>query len=67
MDGASNVHRSGAGMVQCNPKGFKMENSIRLEFLASNNVAEYDALVIGVDLKKNSTSGGLRYLVTHNL
>lgn len=29
-----------------------MENSIRLEFLASNNVAEYEALVIGVDLKK---------------
>lgn len=57
-DGASNVHGSGARIVLCSPEGVKVENSVRLEFAASNNVAEYEALVIGLELARNSVSSG---------
>lgn len=45
MDGASNVRGAGVGIVMISPKGLRLEKSLRLGFQASNNEAEYEALI----------------------
>ena len=45
IDGASNSRGSGLGVVLTAPQGQMMELAIRLGFPASNNVAEYEALL----------------------
>src|ERR1041385_6134588 len=42
----------GAGVVLTSPKGDKLEYVLQIHFAASNNVAEYEALVHGVRLAK---------------
>ena len=51
-DGSSNQHSGGAGVVILTPEGDKIECMIRLDFPATNNEAEYEALVVGLDLAK---------------
>ena len=48
MDGASSAMRAGAGVVLVTPKGIKVEHSFKLGFKASNNEAEYEALLAGL-------------------
>jgi ribonuclease HI len=48
VDGASNSKGSGVGIVLVSPEGLVLEQVIRLKFSASNNEAEYDALMIGL-------------------
>jgi ribonuclease HI len=48
VDGASNMRGAGAGAVLISPEGLILEQAIRLGFLASNNEAEYEALLIGL-------------------
>ena len=45
MDGASNTRGSGIGVVMISPEGVRLEKSLRLGFHASNNEAEYEALI----------------------
>ena len=52
MDGSSNQHSGGADVVILTPKGDKIECMIRLDFPTTNNEAEYEALVAGLDLAK---------------
>lgn len=52
IDGASNFSGAGAGIVLQSSKDLQIECVIYLDFLASNNVAEYEALVNGLDLAK---------------
>ena len=52
MDGSSNQHTGGAGVVIKTPEGDKIECMIRLDFPTTNNEAEYEALVAGLDLVK---------------
>ena len=52
MDGSSNKHAGGIGVVLHSPKGDEIECMVRLDFLATNNEAEYEALVAGLDLAK---------------
>jgi ribonuclease HI len=42
--------RAGASLVFISPLGVRMRYSTRLHFLASNNVAEYEALVNGLHI-----------------
>jgi ribonuclease HI len=42
--------RAGAGLVFMSPLGVRMQYAIRLRFLASNNAAEYEALVNGLHI-----------------
>ncbi|XP_043811565.1 uncharacterized protein LOC122723477 [Manihot esculenta] len=65
VDGASSAGGSGAGIMLKGPEGFKVCYALRLEFKASNNVAEYEALINGMiiamevgvtDLEINSDS-----------
>uniref|UniRef100_A0A2N9HGA7 Uncharacterized protein n=1 Tax=Fagus sylvatica TaxID=28930 RepID=A0A2N9HGA7_FAGSY len=48
VDGASNMKGAGAGAVLVSPEGLVLEQAVRLGFLASNNKAEYEALLIGL-------------------
>ena len=51
-DGSSNQHLGGAGVVIQTPEGDKIECMIRLDFPTTNNEAEYEALVAGLDLAR---------------
>ncbi|XP_014501831.1 uncharacterized protein LOC106762433 [Vigna radiata var. radiata] len=60
VNGASGRQNSGAGIVLEGPNGFLLEYSLVFKFKASNNQAEYEALVAGLGLAKDM---GARNLV----
>ena len=45
VDGASNQKGSGVGLVLVSPEKVVVEKSLRLDFLATNNEAEYETLL----------------------
>nr|GFB22178.1 reverse transcriptase domain-containing protein [Tanacetum cinerariifolium] len=47
-DGSSCVDGSGAGLILINPDGVEFTYALRLQFAASNNEAEYEALIVGL-------------------
>ena len=47
MDGALSAMGAGVGIVIITPEGIRLEHSFRLWFRASNNEAEYEALLAG--------------------
>ena len=48
VDGASNQKGSGVGLVLTSSEKVIIEKSLRLDFLATNNEAEYKALLEGM-------------------
>nr|GEZ82482.1 reverse transcriptase domain-containing protein [Tanacetum cinerariifolium] len=48
MDGSSCVDRSDARLILTSPKGTKFTYALRFQFAASNNEAEYEALIAGL-------------------
>ena len=48
VDGASSALGASSGIVIITPEGIKMGHSFRLGFKASNNEAEYEALIAGL-------------------
>ncbi|XP_023922959.1 uncharacterized protein LOC112034375 [Quercus suber] len=50
VDGASSALGAGVGIVIVTPEGICLEHSLRLGFRASNNEAEYKALLAGLRL-----------------
>ncbi|XP_020233796.1 uncharacterized protein LOC109813916 [Cajanus cajan] len=50
VDGSSNNQGSGAGIILEGPAGVNLEQSLRFAFKASNNQAEYEALLAGLRL-----------------
>ncbi|KAK0570589.1 hypothetical protein LWI29_003554 [Acer saccharum] len=48
VDGSSNTHGSGAGVVVSTPEGDLVECALRFDFKATNNQAEYEALIAGL-------------------
>ncbi|KAL0452984.1 UNVERIFIED_CONTAM: hypothetical protein Slati_1276500 [Sesamum latifolium] len=48
VDGSSTTQGSGAGVVITSPQGEDLEFTVKFGFKASNNEAEYEALVIGM-------------------
>uniref|UniRef100_A0A803PU16 Integrase catalytic domain-containing protein n=1 Tax=Cannabis sativa TaxID=3483 RepID=A0A803PU16_CANSA len=52
VDRASNENGSGAGIAMIFPDGLRLQAALRFTFLASNNEAEYEALIIGLKLAK---------------
>ena len=50
VDGSSNRQGVGAGVLLISPDGEIIEQFIRLWFKASNNEAEYEALIVGLKL-----------------
>ena len=50
IDGASNAQGSGAGLILTSPEGIDIEYARRFGFRASNNEAEYEAVIAGLKL-----------------
>ena len=48
MDGTANQKGSRIGIVMISPNGITLEKSLRLGFSATNNEAEYEALLAGL-------------------
>jgi len=50
VDGSATSGGSGAGLIVISPKGHVHEHALKFLFKASNNEAEYEALLAGMDL-----------------
>ena len=50
VDGAVNHRESRVGLVLISPKRIIIEKSLRLDFLATNNEAEYEILLVGMTM-----------------
>ena len=50
VDEVANQRGSGVGLVLVSPKKITIEKSLRLSFSATNNEAEYEALLIGMTM-----------------
>jgi len=58
VDGSSNQLGSGAEVILERPNGVLIEQSLRFAFKASNNQAEYEALISGILLAKEMGGKG---------
>nr|GEX86306.1 reverse transcriptase domain-containing protein [Tanacetum cinerariifolium] len=58
-DGSSCVDGSGAGFILTNPEGVEFTYALRFQFAASNNEAEYEALVVGLRI---ATQMGVKHV-----
>ena len=50
VDGAANAQGSGAGQILTSPDGIDIEYALRFGFRDSNNEAEYEAVIAGLNL-----------------
>ncbi|KAL2253428.1 UNVERIFIED_CONTAM: Retrovirus-related Pol polyprotein from transposon 17.6 [Sesamum indicum] len=50
VDGSSNANNGGAGILIEGPGGMEIEVAVRLSFSITNNEAEYEALLLGLEL-----------------
>ena len=53
VDGSSSINGAGLGLVLKSPQGDILEQSVHCEFRTTNNEAEYEALIAGLDLAKS--------------
>ncbi|KAL0454008.1 UNVERIFIED_CONTAM: hypothetical protein Slati_0740000 [Sesamum latifolium] len=63
VDGSSTAQGSGAGIVITTPQGEDLEFAIKFGFKASNNEAEYEALVIGMRMAHET---GAKHLLAYS-
>lgn len=54
VDGAANKEGSGVGVVLIPPTGEKLKIAVKLDFRASNNEAEYEAVLVGLRAAKEA-------------
>ncbi|GKV14629.1 hypothetical protein SLEP1_g25472 [Rubroshorea leprosula] len=50
VDGASSSKGSGAGALLIDPEGYRSEHALKFSFNATNNMAKYEALLLGLQL-----------------
>lgn len=50
VNGVSGAERKGAGLVLQGPEGMEVIKAIKFSFLVTNNIAEYEALISGLEL-----------------
>ena len=50
VNGSSNSQGSGAGIILTTFEGIQLEYALKFNFKASNNEAEYKALLVGLQL-----------------
>ncbi|XP_074362758.1 uncharacterized protein LOC141703043 [Apium graveolens] len=63
VDGSATAERCGAGLILSSPDGFVIQQAITFAFKATNNQAEYEALLSGLRLAK---SLGVRRLTIYS-
>ena len=52
MDGASGHLGAGASTILIAPSGLRSRYATRIEFKATNNIAEYEGLIVGLNKAK---------------
>jgi ribonuclease HI len=60
FDGASTKDSAGAGVVLISPSKEAMHLSFKLDFKTNNNIAEYEALLLGLNFSKEMGIKGLK-------
>ena len=50
IDGATNAQGNEAGLILTSPEGIYIEYALRFRFQSSNNEAEYEAVIVGLNL-----------------
>ena len=53
VDGSSTQFAGGIGVVLLSPEGDKLKHKVRLQYQTTNNEAEYEALLKGLELAKS--------------
>nr|GEW85211.1 reverse transcriptase domain-containing protein [Tanacetum cinerariifolium] len=66
-DGSSCTDGSGAGLILTNPEGMKFTYALRFRFNATNNEAEYEALIAGLRIAKQMGVKNLQVNVDSHL
>ena len=59
VDGAANAQGSSVGLIMTSPNGIDVEYALRFGFQASNNEAEYDAVIAELNLAHSMEAGQL--------
>ena len=59
IDGVTNAQESGVGLILTSPEGIDIEYALRFRFRASNNEAEYEAVIAGINLTHSMEVGQL--------
>jgi ribonuclease HI len=62
FDGANTRDSAGAGVVPISPSKETISLSFKLEFRTTNNIAEYEALLLGLNSSKETGIKGLKAL-----
>jgi len=50
FDGSKCENKSGAGVIFVTPQGIPIPYSFKLDFLCTNNNAEYEALILAIKI-----------------
>ena len=67
VDGAANQRGSGVGLVLVSPERITIEKSLRLNFSAINNEAEYEALLMGMMIVQKMGGKAVRVFLDSKL
>nr|GEX50434.1 reverse transcriptase domain-containing protein [Tanacetum cinerariifolium] len=67
MDGSSCVDGSSAGLILTSPEGTKFTYALRFQFTASNNEAEYEALIAGLRIVTQMGVHNVRVSIDYKL
>ena len=67
VDGTSNQKGSGVGLVLVSPEKVVIEKSLKLDFSATNNEAEYEALVEGMAMVQRMGGKSIRLFSSSRL
>ncbi|KAL0315403.1 UNVERIFIED_CONTAM: hypothetical protein Sradi_5418500 [Sesamum radiatum] len=59
VDGSSTLASSRAGVVLTSPEGDELEYALQFTFKASNNEAEYEALIVGIRMALDARARNL--------
>ena len=62
VDGSSSRTCSGAGLLIMSPNGARLEHAVRFNFMATNNEAEYEALLLGLGI---CLASGSKKVIAH--
>ncbi|KAL0400313.1 UNVERIFIED_CONTAM: Ribonuclease HI [Sesamum radiatum] len=67
VDGSSNANNGGVGILLQGPNGLEIEVAARLSFPATNNKAEYEALILGLQLAREAGARDLNVCTNSQL
>ena len=67
MDRASNSQENNAGLIVANLDRVIAEYALRFNFNTTNNIAEYDALIVGLKIPKELSNGDVRVFLDSQL